>query len=115
MKLKKINASIHNKQAYQIIIDDNESFEVVRFDDPELTADKGHGRNNNFYRNPIPLMYFSTSGISLFENKDEPSGYSPKIHHLGLHSKSFSISEINEMVKIAEQMIKLNKMLSKGA
>lgn len=114
MKLKKINACIHDRTAYQLIIDDNESFEVVRSDDPELIADKGHGRNNNFYRNPKPLMYFSTSGISLFESKDEPGRYnSPKIHHLGLHNKSFSISEIDELVKIAETSIELNKLLEK--
>lgn len=113
MKLKKINSSIHDRTAYQIIIDDNESFEVVRADDPELIADKGHGRNNNFYRNPKPLMYFSTSGINLFESINESSRYnSPKIHHLGLHSKSLSILEIDKLVKIAETSIELNKLIT---
>ena len=110
MKLKKINALIHDKQAYRIIIEDNESFEVVRADDPELTADKGKGRNNDFYREIKPLMFFSTDGVTLFHDSTHP--INPKVHHLGTNWRSLSITEINRMVKIAEKTIELHKALT---
>jgi hypothetical protein len=114
MKLKKlVNTAIHDKQAYRIIIEDNESFEVIRADDPELTADKGQGKKNNFYREPKPLMYFSTGEISLFNHSDDPLFASPKIRNL--NGKSRSITEIRQMVKIAEKTIELHKALAGNA
>ena len=99
MKLVKLpNSSIHNKTAYRLIVGDDEAFEIVRSDDPNLKRD----RKQLHQPDPDVLMYVSTDRVSL---NGIPIG------GLGEGSRPIPVKQVKKYYEIGEKTINLNKLI----
>jgi hypothetical protein len=94
---------IHMKKAFRIVIKDDEAFEVVRADDPELTKTQDAQHKGDFYRNPKELILFSTERLTICSKVP--------ISDID-YSKVITIEDLKQDHKIAEKIREFQALLS---
>jgi len=93
---------IHMKKAFRIVIKDDEAFEVVRADDPELTKKQDAKHKGDFYRNPKELILFSTERLTICSKVP--------ISDID-YSKVLTIEDLKQDHKIAEKIREFQALL----